>query len=70
MCSIWSDFSALQGVGVMDKDNEIEGHLFHGFQTPVEALNYYYENVLGGRHPDGFEYRQEKALLEWLATRG
>lgn len=43
---------------------------FHGFGSPTEALNHYYEHVLGGRHPDGFEYKQEKALLEWLATRG
>ena len=49
---------------------DIKESLFHGFATPVDALNYYYENVLGGRHPDGFEYRQEKALLEWLAKRG
>ena len=42
---------------------------FHGFASPTEALNYYYENVLGGRHPDGFEYKQEKTLLEWLAER-
>ena len=42
---------------------------FHGFASPVEALNFYYEHQLNGRHPDGFEYRQEKALLEWLAER-
>lgn len=42
---------------------------FHGFETPTEALNFYYEHVLGGRHPDGFEYKQEKRLLEWLAER-
>ena len=42
---------------------------FHGFDSPVDALNYYYETELCGRHPDGFEYRQEKALLEWLAER-
>jgi hypothetical protein len=42
---------------------------FHGFGSPTEALNFYYENVLNGRHPDGFEYKQEKALLEWLAER-
>lgn len=45
------------------------GTAFHGFSSPVEALKYYYEHELGGRHPDGFEYRQEKALLEWLAGR-
>lgn len=42
---------------------------FHGFASPVEALNYYYATELGGRHPDGFEYKQERALLEWLAAR-
>lgn len=46
-----------------------EGCKFHGFNSPTEALNFYYENVLGGRHPDGFEYKQEKALLEWLFKR-
>lgn len=39
---------------------------FHGFESPLEALNYYYEHVLNGRHTDCFEFRQEKALLEWL----
>lgn len=46
-----------------------EDNGFHGFETPTAALNYYYENVLGGRHPEGFEYNQEKKLLEWLANR-
>lgn len=51
-----------------DTPNESEKP-FHGFVSPTDALNYYYEHVLGGRHPDGFEYKQEKALLEWLAER-
>ena len=41
-------------------------HGFHGFSSPLEALNYYYEHQLNGRHTDCFEFRQEKALLEWL----
>lgn len=39
---------------------------FHGFASPTEALNYYYHHVLD-RIPEGFEYSQEKRLLEWLA---
>ena len=39
---------------------------FHGFESPLAALNYYYQHVLNGRHTDCFEFRQEKALLEWL----
>jgi hypothetical protein len=42
---------------------------FHGFASAEEALNFYYQEVLGGRHIDCFEYRQEKQLLEWLASR-
>lgn len=38
---------------------------FHGFASPAEALNYYYHHVLD-RIPEGFEYSQEKRLLEWL----
>ena len=51
-----------------DTHNETE-NTFHGFSSPTEALNFYYEHILGGRHPEGFEYKQEKALLEWLAGR-
>ena len=42
---------------------------FHGFESPLAALNYYYEHELNGRHPEGFEYNQERKLLEWLAKR-
>ena len=55
---------------MMTINEDTEDCNFHGFKTPTDALNYYYEHKLGGRHPDGFEYRQEKALLEWLATQG
>ena len=39
---------------------------FHGFDSPLEALNHYYKHELNGRHTDCFEFRQERALLEWL----
>ena len=42
---------------------------FHGFSSPLEALKFYYEHQLNGRHTDCFEFRQEKALLEWLFER-
>lgn len=45
------------------------GAKFHGFDSPLDALNYYYQHQLNGRHTDCFEFRQEKALLEWLYER-
>ncbi len=42
---------------------------FHGFDSPLDALNYYYKHQLNDRHTDCFEFRQEKALLEWLYAR-
>ena len=33
---------------------------FHGFDSPVEALKFYYEHVLNGRHPEGYEYNMQK----------
>lgn len=42
---------------------------FHGFDSPLEALNFYYKHQLNDRHTDCFEFRQEKALLEWLFAR-
>jgi len=47
--------------------NEIQK--FHGFESPLEALNHYYKHQLNGRHTDCFEFRQERALLEWLYAR-
>ena len=46
-----------------------ERQKFHGFDSPLEALTYYYKHKLQGRHTDCFEFRQEKALLEWLYER-
>lgn len=46
-----------------------ENASFHGFASPVEALKHYYKHMLNGRHTDCFEFRQEKALLEWLYER-
>lgn len=39
---------------------------FHGFDSPLDALNFYYKHQLNDRHTDCFEFRKEKALLEWL----
>lgn len=40
--------------------------LFHGFDSPLAALNHYYKYILNDRHTDCFEFRQERQLLEWL----
>lgn len=42
---------------------------FHGFASPKDAILYYYKHELHGRHPEGFEFRQELALLNWLEAR-
>lgn len=52
----------MQGVDLM----AVPGIKFHGFESPLEALNHYYKHQLNGRHTDCFEFRQERALLEWL----
>ena len=55
----------MQGVDLIPTENVG----FHGFSSPLEALNYYYRHQLNDRHTDCFEFRQEKALLEWLHER-
>ena len=55
----------MQGVDLIPTENVG----FHGFSSPLEALNYYYRHQLNARHTDCFEFRQEKALLEWLYER-
>lgn len=55
----------MQGVDLIPTENVG----FHGFSSPLEALNYYYKHRLNDRHTDCFEFRQEKALLEWLYER-
>lgn len=42
---------------------------FHGFVSAKDAILYYYKHELHGRHPEGFEFRQELALLNWLEAR-
>ena len=55
----------MQGVDLIPTENVG----FHGFSSPLEDLNYYYRHQLNDRHTDCFEFRQEKALLEWLYER-
>ena len=60
------DLCIMQGVDLMPIGFSIENKKFHGFDSPLEALNYYYKHQLNDRHTDCFEFRKEKALLEWL----
>lgn len=63
------DLCIVQGVDLMPIGVAIENKKFHGFDSPLDALNYYYKHQLNDRHTDCFEFRQEKALLEWLFAR-
>lgn len=71
-CNGNADMSLL-GEGDSDTENpdDLDGGTpnFFKFRTPKEALLYYYDNELHGRHTDCFEFRCELKLLEWVWSR-
>ena len=42
---------------------------FSRFKTPKEALKYYYEHHLEGRHTECYEFYKELKIIEWLYSK-